>query len=678
MNKRYLQIAFLILVSLYANPQVSAQVRPQSYDVVVYTGTASGVMAAIAAARAGSKVILLEPGSHIGGMVSGGLSHTDLGDRTVIGGLALEYNQRYADYYGKPLYFWRGAEPHVAEKIFIDWLEEEEVEVRYQYRLDSVIKTGRTITRISFDNGSSVTGKVFIDAGYEGDLMAKAKVSYTVGREGVDDYNESWAGRQPLLPNNGHQFHVAVSPFVHGEEGKLLPMINPTPMVEVGQGDQAVQSYQFRIVLTKRKDNLVPFSRPEGYDASRFELLKRYLALADDRMAAPYIIPLRINTPNQKAAVNSIGPISLNVLDGSNWPYPDGDYEVRKKIWDEHLLYTQSLMYFLATDPSVPKYIRDEINQWGLCKDEFTDTGHWPHQLYIRTGRRMLGEYIMTQTDLEKNTVAYDAIGLGSYNIDIRNVQRSWAWISKFPKLVGNTLNEGYLSVPVPVYQIPYRTLVPKYQECDNLLVPVCMSSSHVANASLRMEPQYMILGHAAGVAGGMAAKKNIAVQKINIVSLQQELLAQGQILSLENRPVGAFQTDKEIILDEDFDRFIKSEGDWQTGGHAEERYGISYLANNSGKGYIQYIPEITLSGKYEVYAWWSSHIKNATRVPVHITHSQGESTIFLNQRKDGGKWVFLGEWSFDKGNKKAITISSENANGVVVADAMRFELTGR
>lgn len=515
-----------------------------------------------------------------------------------------------------------------------------------------------------------------IDAGYEGDLMAKAKVSYTLGREGVDEYSESWAGRQPLIPNSGHQFHVGVSPFADGKGGKLLPMINPEPMVEVGKGDKAVQSYQFRIVLTKQKDNQVPFSRPEGYDSTKFELLKRYLALADDRMAAPYIIPLRINTPDQKTSVNSIGPISLNILDGSNWLYPDGDYNVRKKIWDNHMLYTQSLMYFLATDSSVPKYVRDEINQWGLCKDEFADTGHWPHQLYVRTGRRMLGEYIMNQADLEKNIIEYDAIGLGSYNIDIRHVQRSWLWVSKFPKLIGETFNEGYLSIPVPVYQIPYRTLVPKYQECDNLLVPVCMSSSHIANASLRMEPQYMILGHAAGLAGAMAAKNNLAVQRIDIISLQQELLQQGQILSLEERPAGAFQTHKEIILDEDFDRFIKSEGNWQTGAHSEERYGISHLINNSGKGYVKYTPEITTSGRYKIYAWWPSHKKNATQAPVKITHSQGESTIYLNQRKDGGKWMLLGEWLFSKGNKSTVTINSENAKGIVVADALRFELS--
>lgn len=673
-----LLIACFIIILLNKNSQISAQAKLPSYDVVVYGGTAGGVMAAIAAARAGSKVILTEPGSHIGGMVSGGLSHTDLGDRTVIGGLALEYNQRYANYYAKPLYFWRGAEPHVAEKIFADWLKEEGVEVLYKHTLDSVFKTGKTISQILFQNGTTIKGKVFIDAGYEGDLMAKAKVSYTWGREGIDEYNESWAGRQPLIPNSGHQFHVSVSPFADGKSGKLLPMINPQPMVEAGKGDKAVQSYQFRIVLTKNKNNKIPFTHPQGYDPTKFELLKRYLAQADDRMAAPYIIPLRINTPNEKTSVNSIGPISLNVLDGSNWLYPDGDYKLRQKIWDDHMLYTQSLMYFLATDPSVPKYIRDEINQWGLCKDEFADTGHWPHQLYVRTARRMLGEYIMTQADLEKNIVEYDAIGMGSYNIDIRHVQRTWLWVSKFPKLMGDTFNEGYLSVPVPVYQIPYRTLLPKYQECDNLLVPVCMSSSHIANASLRMEPQYMILGHAAGLAAGLAAKKNIAVQKIDIISLQQELLKQGQILSLEERPAGAFQTNKEIILDEDFERFVTSEGNWKPGAHTEERYGISYLSDNSGKGNITYTPEFTTSGKYKVYAWWPSDKKNAAKVPVKIAHSQGESIIYINQRKDGGDWKLIGEWPFSKGVKNTITIGSENARGTVVADAIKFQLTSQ
>lgn len=673
MKKIILLIACII--SLNTGSHILAQETLQSYDVVVYTATAGGVMAAIAAARGGSKVIITEPGSHIGGMVSGGLSHTDLGDRTVIGGLALEYNQRYANYYAKPLYFWRGAEPHVAEKIFVDWLKEEGIEVLYNHRLDSVFKNGKTISQISFENGRMIKGKVFIDAGYEGDLMAKAKVSYTIGREAKGQYNESWAGRQPLIPNSGQQFNVDVSPFEDGKSGKLFPMINPEPMVEVGQGDKAVQSYQFRILITKRKDNKVSFPRPEGYDSTEFELLKRYLARADDKMAAPYIIPLRINTPNEKSSVNSIGPISLNVLDGSNWLYPDGDYKLRKKIWDDHMLYTQSLMYFLTSDQSVPKYIRDELNQWGLCKDEFTDTDHWPHQLYVRTGRRMIGEYIMTQFDLEKNISAYDAIGMGSYNIDIREVQRTWIWVSKFPKLVGETFNEGYLSIPVPVYQIPYRTLVPKYQECDNLLVPVCMSSSHIASASLRMEPQYVILGQAAGLAASTAAKKNIPVQKIDMVSLQQELNKQGQILSLEERPAGAFQTNKQIILDEDFDRFVEFEGNWQQGGPNEERYGISYLSNNSGKGQIKYVPEVMISGKYKVYAWWPSDKKDAEHVPVKISHTRGESIIYINQHKDGGKWSLLGEWLLDKGNKNSVIISSENTKGIVVADAIRFEL---
>ena len=501
------------------------------FDVVIYGGTASGVIAAIAASKEGLRVALVEPNRHVGGMVSGGLSHTDYGDPAVIGGLSLEFYERVAHHYGVANWTLRGPEPHLAERIFREWLGQAGVDVFFNARLDRVEKEERRIRNIMTERRESFTANVFIDASYEGDLLAWAKVSYGIGREGIEQYGESWAGRQPIRPDK-HNFSVAVSPFVNGKDGVLLPLIHERTMVKEGEADHGVQAYCFRLCLTDRPENRLPFPKPANYDPNQFELLKRFLRKAGPQFGAGQLMSLSGRLPNDKIDVNSIGPISTNLLDGSSWEYPNANYAQRQAIWDRHLQYTQGLLYFLANDPDVPDPIRTEMNRWGLCQDEFVDTDHWPHQLYIREARRMHGEYTMTQADLEDQREKYDAIGVGSYNIDIREVQRVWIWVPHFPNLVGETFNEGYLSVPVNSYEIPYRSLVPKYHECDNLLVSVCVSASHVAYSSIRMEPQYMILGHAAGVAAALAVKNDVAVQRVNIVELQSRLQAQRQVIA--------------------------------------------------------------------------------------------------------------------------------------------------
>jgi hypothetical protein len=464
-------------------------------------------------------------------MVSGGLSHTDYGDPSVIGGLALAFYERVAQHYGVANWTVRGPEPHLAEQIFREWLGQAGVDVFFNARLDRVAKEGRHIRNLLTERGELFTADVFIDASYEGDLLARARVSFGIGREAIEQYGESWAGRQPIRPDQ-HNFSVAVSPFVNGQDGLLLPLIHERPMVKEGAADHGVQAYCFRLCLTDRPENRLPFPRPENYDPDQFELLKRFLRKTGPQFGAGQLMGLSGRLPNDKIDVNSGGPISTNLLDGSSWEYPDADYPQRQAIWDRHLQYTQGLLYFLTNDPDVPDHIHTEMNRWGLCRDEFVDTDHWPHQLYIREARRMCGEYIMTQADLEDEREKYDAIGVGSYNMDIREVQRVWIWVPRFPHLVGETFNEGYLSVPVESYEIPYRSLVPKYHECDNLVVSVCVSASHVAYSSIRMEPQYMILGHAAGVAAGLAVKTNVPVQRVNIVELQSRLQAQRQVIA--------------------------------------------------------------------------------------------------------------------------------------------------
>jgi hypothetical protein len=511
---RKLAVAVLLLSVI---PARAAEVP--GYDLVVYGGTAGGVITAVSAAREGLKVALLEPREHVGGMVSGGLGATDFGKKAVIGGLSLEFFERVGRRYGEPIgwYF----EPHVAEEVFREMLKEAGVPVFFRHRLrekTGVGKTGTTVNEIRLENGAVFRGKLFADASYEGDLMAQAGVSYTWGREGIAQYGESLAGVRDKTPK--HQFLVRVS--AHDEKGRLLPEIQPGPKGEPGQADRKVQAYNFRLCLTDVKENQVPYPKPKGYDPKRYALLARYIQAFNQANSRPprmgeLMNPVRM--PKGKTDTNNNGPFSTDYI-GANWDYPEADYATRERIWQAHVDYIQGLLYFLANDPSVPAVLHDEINRWGLAKDEFTDNGNWPRQLYVREARRMVGEYVMTQKDIQDDLRKPDVIGMGSYNSDSHNIQR-------VATPDGAVENEGDMQVPVTPYQIPYRMLLPKRAEATNLLVPVCFSASHVAYSTLRMEPQYMILGHAAGVAARMAARTGIAVQDVDVKALSERLREQ-------------------------------------------------------------------------------------------------------------------------------------------------------
>jgi hypothetical protein len=521
--------AIVLALSLSFQPFLAAEGRHQA-DVVIYGGTAGGVMAAIAAAGEGVDTILLEPGRHLGGMLTGGLGRTDM-DRQqhVIGGFAREFFVRAGRHYGEPV-AWT-FEPSVATRILQEWLDSTSVRILLEHRLDSVETRDGRIAVIRTENGAEFHGRIFIDASYEGDLMAGAGVSYVVGREGREVYGESLAGVKEIQPGN-HQLHAIVSPF--DVEGRLLPsVIDESEVGPVGSGDHRVQAYCFRLCITDVPENRIPFPRPEHYDPARYELLARYLKAAEQRFGrAPN--PLGISrVPNGKTDVNSGGPISTNLLSAS-WEYPEADYARRAEIWNEHLSWAQGMLYFLSHDPAVPEYLREEMAAWGLPRDEFVDTGHWPHQLYVREGRRMKGEYVMTQHDLETQRRKYDSIGMGGYNMDVREVQWVAKTVYRFPDPRQEVLMEGYITVHVEPYEIPYRSLLPKIQESDNLLVTSCVSASHMAYSSIRMEPQYMILGQAAGVAAALAIKAERAPHHIDLVQLQARLRDQGQILSLE------------------------------------------------------------------------------------------------------------------------------------------------
>jgi FAD-dependent oxidoreductase family protein len=500
----------------------------QRFNVVVYGGTAGGVIAAVTAAREGMKAALLEPGRHLGGMVSGGLSWTDVGKREVIGGFALEYYWRAGKHYQMARYGQEIAwmhEPHVAEEIFRQMLREAGVTVLLNHRLreaGGVQKNGSAISAITMDNGASFEADIFIDSSYEGDLMAQAGVSYTWGREGIAQYGESLAGVREETPQ--HQFTVNLSPYDAG--GKLLPEIQDQPRAAPGAADRKVQAYNFRLCFSDDPANQVRFPRPAPYDPMRYELLARLLAARTAAEGAPPRLQTLLKPDpieNHKADVNNNGAFSTDYLGGS-WDYPNADYRKRDEIWRAHKNYVAGFLYFLANDPRVPAETRREINLWGLCKDEFVDTDHWPRQLYIREARRMVGDFVMTQKDLQSDLTKPDPIGMGSYNSDSHNVTRLVT-----PE--GFVRNEGDMQVAVKPYQIPYRLMLPKRGEALNLLVPVAFSASHVAYSSVRMEPQYMILGQAAGVAAAMAIAGRKPVQEIGTAALTARLRKQGAIM---------------------------------------------------------------------------------------------------------------------------------------------------
>ena len=519
-----------LLVAFAAIAAIAHAAPLSSYDVVIYGATSGGAAAAIGAAQEGRSVVLLEPGHHVGGMISGGLGRTDMDrQQNVIGGMAREFFERVGKLYGEPI-SWL-FEPHVAEQVLTDWLRQSGVHVIFGQQLKSVAKQGTRIASIQMEGGTVYQGQAYIDGTYEGDLMKQAGVSYSIGREARAKYGESLAGRQDILPS-AHQFRAAVSPY--GPDGALLPYIIPQDrVVPTGEGDGHVQSYCFRICLTNDPSNRLPIEAPEHYDAKRFGLVRNYLAALGDTAGLKDFMGLS-RLPHNKTDINSGGAVSTDVPSLS-WAYPEADYAERRRIWQEHLTWAQGLLYFLGHDSAVPERIRQEMLEWGLPKDEFPDTGHWPHQLYVRDARRMLGEYVMTQHDLQEYRSKYDSIGMGGYNIDIREVQWIAHRVYRFPKAPDEVLMEGYLSMPVEPYEIPYRALLPRYSEVSNLLVPVCISASAVAFASFRMEPQFMIAGYAAGMAASMAAANHSSVHAVDLATLQRKLSEHRQILHFGN-----------------------------------------------------------------------------------------------------------------------------------------------
>lgn len=507
-------------------------------DVIIVGATSAGVCAAVAAASSGAQVTILEPGRHVGGMTSGGLGYTDLGDVRVIGGPAARFRSDIAEHYGVPLGHYAGPEPHVAELIMERWLLEAGVDVVLSESLDTVEHDAAMITALTTTSGRRLTAGCYVDATYEGDLMATAGVSYAVGREDITLHGESLAGRRELLPGR-HAMPTGLSPFRDDESGlragPVLPHIRDVPMAAVGTGDGGVMSYGFRACLSQAPDR-VPFAPTEDYDEAEYELARRlfrHWASTGTEIRAGRLLGLEPNLPGGKCDANSLGPFSLSLLDGSAWDYPDASPSGRREIRDRHERHTRNFLWFLSQDPAVPEQVRRELQCWGLPADEFSDTGHLPHQLYVREARRMQNENLLVQHDLTDPRPRADVVALGSYHIDIREVQRSWCWLPEHPDPQAMVVNEGYLSIGVPPYPIGWSALLPDEEECTNLIVPVCLAASHVAFSSIRMEPQYMMLGAAAGHGAALAAAAGGSTCGVDVRVLQDRLLADDQKLSL-------------------------------------------------------------------------------------------------------------------------------------------------
>jgi hypothetical protein len=496
----------------YPVPAAPGEVRS---DICVYGGTSAGVAAAVRAARHGRSVVLVAFGRHLGGLTSSGLGATDAGKVEAIGGLSREFYRRVGAHYGKPESF--GFEPHIAEAVFDAWVAEESIPVHREHRLSGVDVAGGRITALRTENGKVFRASVYIDASYEGDLMAAAGVTNTVGREGNATHGETLNGVQF---RTGHQFQRTIDPYrTPGVPSSgLLPGIQADPPGTPGAGDHRIQAFNFRLCLTKAA-NRRPFPRPTGYDPARYELLRRYLA-------AGVWDALRLNTPmpNGKTDLNNNGAVSSDNI-GRNYPWPAGDYVTREQIFQDHVTYQQGLMYYLANDQGVPAAVRAEVSAWGLPADEFGETGGWPHELYIREGRRMVADYVVTEHDCRWARVASDPVGLASYTMDSHNCARV--------VVNGAARNEGDVQVPpAGPYGISYRAIVPARGQCANLVVPVALSASHIAFGSARMEPVFMVLGHAAASAAHLAIGGGRAVQDVDYPTLRGGLLADGMVLT--------------------------------------------------------------------------------------------------------------------------------------------------
>lgn len=679
---------------------VRAETEAKSYDVVVYGGTSAAVSTAVQVKRMGKSVVIVCPEVHLGGLTSGGLGWTDSGNKDAIGGVSREfYNRIWQHYQSEESWPWENKskfgnrnqsppgrrsnvpsmwvfEPHVAEETFEGLVSEHEIPVFRNEWLDRTAMNSESSTNrtrgVSIENerigaiktlsGKIFQGKMFVDATYEGDLLAAAGVSFHVGREANTIYDEKWNGIQVGVLHHRHHFTKRTDPYIApgNPSSGLLPGVTGIPPGKKGDGDSRIQAYCFRMCLTNVAENRIPFSKPDGYDASQYELLLRVLD-SGWRELFDKFDPM----PNHKTDTNNHGPFSTDFI-GENYEYPEGTYQQRKRIIENHEVYQKGLMYFMANDPRVPDDVRQAMSKWGLARDEFTDNENWPHQIYVREARRMIGSYVMTEHDCMDTVDTPQSVGMGSYTLDSHNVQR-------YVKPDGSVQNEGDIGVAAPQpYEIAYGSLIPKANECENLLVPVCVSSSHIAFGSIRMEPVFMILGQSAATAACLSLDRGIPVQELPYDALRERLLADGQVLELPNARSVSVRKLKGTVID---DADAGFQGNWKHSTANRQFVGTGYQHNNNETGEKTAIYRTKLkAGKYEVRISWPANNNRASNVPISIKHLGGTAVLKINQREMppiDGVFKSLGEFEF--GDEAVVEVGTRGTDGYVVTDAIQF-----
>ena len=677
------RLATLLLTLASALPAHAAT----ETDVLVYGATPGGFCAAIAAAREGASVVLLEPSDHVGGVNTGGLSFSDSNQtvRSTVMGLFDEWHSRVEKDYqsrGVTLNYkvsekdnksWT-YEPSVAAKVTKEMLDEAGVKVLTKQVISKVSKDGAKITHLLTSSGSDFTAKSFVDATYEGDLMAAAGVSWTIGREGRKEFGEPLAGKQypkPRMPISGLD-----------SEGKPLPLITTTNAGPDEEGDKNVMVYSFRLCLTGDPANRVPFPKPAHYDPARFEAVRRYYAQEKRPILLWDLYPL---PGNKFDANNGIGKQFSMGLVGACNGWSEADEPGRAKIWEEHKQYTLEMYQFLTTDSSVPENLRKQLGDLGLCKDEFPSYDHWSPQLYVREGRRMKGLYVVSQKDIMDEPQKDDPIVVSSFPIDSHDCQR-----------VGTkdeVVNEGTI-IPVRMtgrrhgfpYHIPYRAILPKAEECSNLLVPVALSCTHVALSSIRVEPTWMILGQSAGIAAALSAKQNSTAQALPYPALRERLLAQKQVLDLPELPALPPEPSTPMSIDPKMlpgivldDSHAELVGPWSRSSNFKPHIGTGYLHDDKrsdGQCVATFRFKAPKSGRYDLRLAYSKHETRTTKLPITIQSGTHKTELIADETQPlphADAFRSIGTVELTADSETVITLRNANTEGFVIVDAIQL-----
>ncbi|MEO5977039.1 MAG: FAD-dependent oxidoreductase [Chryseolinea sp.] len=628
-------------------------------DVCVYGGSSAGVIAAYTAKMHGKSVILIEPGKHLGGLTTGGLGYTDIGNKYAVSGISRDFYRKIGKHYGR-FEQWI-FEPHVAEDIFKEYVKKSSLDVLYDYRLTIVKKEGLNIREITIEQSSdpqstsnkTIRAKIFMDCTYEGDLMAKAGVSYKVGREANADYHETYNGVQL---RDKHQFLDGIDPYkIPGNPSSgLLWGISPEVLSVQGSGDSKVQTYNFRVCLTSDPANAIPITQPDGYDSTRYELLIRMLQKEPNR---PFNMIMKPDMmPNNKTDINNNGPFSTDMI-GMNYNYPEAGYAERARITKEHENYVKGFLYFIGHSRRMPERFRSEMLRLGYPRDEYQDNHNWSPQMYVREARRMIGAYVMTQANCEGKERVEDAVGMAAYTMDSHNTSRI--------VINGMVKNEGDVQIGgFPPYPIAYRSLIPKASECTNLYVPICLSATHIAYGSIRMEPVFMVLAQSSAVAAVQAIDRMISVQDVDVKAVQA---------AIQKDPL-ADHSIAEILIDND-DASVTKTGNWQKEGKGS--YGPSLFKSADASSVVSFKPKIVTMSDYDVYFYLPKIDGLAKEIPVTVRLGDTKKHITIKTQElrvegqTSGEWVHLGKFPFQTGDRQSVEVSGSKGGGFVVGDAV-------